>query len=123
MKEELQEAKEKDLQELTQYGLSDKEMNKILKKHEKDLEALEAQQAEDRATQEANFKVKYEYNISQDESAFRMYSKIVHCAVTLDMSFAQCWNREYRTVNKTTLLNSACIVPSHTNVNKQLAVK
>ena len=44
-------------------------------------------------------------------------SKMVRCAVTLNMSFAQCWNCEYRTVNKTTLLNSACIVPSRTNVN------
>ena len=45
-------------------------------------------------------------------------SKMVGCAVNVDTSFAQCWNREYRTVNKTTLLNSACIVPSRTNVNK-----
>ena len=51
------------------------------------------------------------------------HSKMVHCAVTLDTSFAQCWNREYRTVNKTTLLNSAYIVPARTHVNKQLEVK
>ena len=52
-----------------------------------------------------------------------LYSKMVGCAVNVDTSFAQCWNREYRTVNKTMLLNSACIVPSHTNVNKQLGVE
>ena len=44
-------------------------------------------------------------------------------AVTMDMSFAHLWNCEYRMVNKITLLNSACIVPSHTNVKKQLVVK
>ena len=49
------------------------------------------------------------YNIS--------HSKMVGCAVIVDTSFAQCWNREYRTVNKTMLFNSACIIPSHTNVN------
>ena len=53
----------------------------------------------------------------------KQHSKMVGCAVNVDMSFAQCWNREYRTVNKTTLLNSVCIVPSHTNVNKQLPVE
>ena len=51
------------------------------------------------------------------------YSKMVRCAVTLNMSFAQCWNHRNRMVNKTTLLNSACIVPLRTNVSKQLAVK
>ena len=50
-------------------------------------------------------------------------SKMVRCAVTLDTSFAQRQNREYKTVNKTMLLNSACIVPWHTNMNKQLKVK
>ena len=45
------------------------------------------------------------------------YSKMVRCAVTLDTSFAQCWNRKYRMVNKTTLLNSVCIIPLRTNVN------
>ena len=33
-------------------------------------------------------------------SVLFLYSKMVGCAVTLDMSFAQCLNREYRTVNK-----------------------
>ena len=50
-------------------------------------------------------------------------SKMVGCAVTLDTSFAQFRNREYRTVNKVTLLNSTYIIPSCTNVNKQLTVK
>ena len=48
---------------------------------------------------------------------------MVGCAVTLDTSFAQFRNRENRTVNKVTLLNSTYIIPSHTNVNKQLTVK
>ena len=52
-----------------------------------------------------------------------VYSKMVGCTVNVDKSFAQCWNREYRMVNKTTLLDSACIIPSRTNVNKQLTVK
>ena len=47
------------------------------------------------------------------------YSKMVRCAVTLDTSFVQCLNREHRMVDKTTLLNSACIVPWRTNVNKK----
>ena len=51
------------------------------------------------------------------------YSKMVRCAVTLDTSFAQCLNREYRTVNKVMLLNSMYIIPSRINVNKRLAVK
>ena len=51
------------------------------------------------------------------------YSEMVGCAVTLDTSFAQFRNREYRTVNEVTLLNSTYIIPSHTNVNQQLAVK
>ena len=46
-----------------------------------------------------------------------IYSKMVHCEVTLETSFVQCWNREYRMVNKTMLLNSACIIPLRTNVN------
>ena len=50
-------------------------------------------------------------------------SKMVGCAVTLDTSFAQFKNREYRTVNKVTLLNSTYIIPLRTNVNKQLTVK
>ena len=54
---------------------------------------------------------------------FIIDSKIVRCAVTLDTSFAQCRNREYRMVNKIMLLNSACIVPLCKNVNKQLMVK
>ena len=54
---------------------------------------------------------------------FTCNSKMVLCAVTLDMSFVQCLNRKYRKVNKTMLLNSACIVPLCTNVNKWLAVK
>ena len=29
-----------------------------------------------------------------------LHSKMVHCAVSLNTSFAQCLNREYRTVNK-----------------------
>ena len=45
---------------------------------------------------------------------------MVGCAVTLDTSFAQFRNREYRTVNKVTLLNSIYIIPSRTNVNKRL---
>ena len=49
--------------------------------------------------------------------------KMVRCAVNMDTSFAQCWNREYRTVNKVMLLNSTYIIPSRTNVNKRLAVK
>ena len=57
------------------------------------------------------------------KSNLNKYSKMVRCAVTLDTSFGQCWNREYRTVNKITLLNCACIVPSRTNVNKWLEVK
>ena len=48
---------------------------------------------------------------------------MVRCAVTLDTSFVQCLNREYRTVNKITLLNAVHMVPSLTNVNKQLVVK
>ena len=55
--------------------------------------------------------------------AFIHNSKMVGCAVTLDMSFAQFRNRVYRTANKVTPLNSTYIVPSRTNVNKQLAVK
>ena len=50
-------------------------------------------------------------------------SKMVGCAVNVDTSFAQFRNREYRTVNKVTLLNSTYIIPSRTNVNKQLTVK
>ena len=52
-----------------------------------------------------------------------LHSKMVGCAVNVDRSFVQCWNREYRTANKTTLLNSTYIIPSHINVNKQLAVE
>ena len=51
-----------------------------------------------------------------------MHSKMVGCAATLDTSFAQFRNREYRMVNKVMLLNSTYIIPSHTNVNKQLTV-
>ena len=50
-------------------------------------------------------------------------SKMVGCAVTSDTSFAQFRNREYKTVNKVTLLNSTYINPLRTNVNKRLAVK
>ena len=50
-------------------------------------------------------------------------SKMVGCAVTLDTSFAQFRNREYRTVNIATRLNSTYIIPSRTNVNKRLTVK
>ena len=48
---------------------------------------------------------------------------MVGCAVNVDTSFAQFRNREYRTVNKVTLLNSTYIIPSRTNVNKRLMVK
>ena len=56
-------------------------------------------------------------------SAYIINSKMVGCAVTLDTSFAQFRNREYRMINKVTLLNSMYIIPSRTNVNKRLAVK
>ena len=48
---------------------------------------------------------------------------MVGCAVNVDTSVAQFRNREYRTVNLVTLLNSIYIIPSRTNVNKQLTVK
>ena len=48
---------------------------------------------------------------------------MVRCAVTLDTSFAQCWNGEYRTVNKTTLLNSACIIPLRKNNSSKIKGK
>ena len=56
------------------------------------------------------------------ETFINPYSKMVSCTVNVDMSFAQFKNREYRTVNKVTLLNSTHIIPSRTNVNKRLAV-
>ena len=43
--------------------------------------------------------------------------------VILSPSFGQFLNHEYRTVNKTMLLNSMYIIPSRKNVNKNLAVK
>ena len=54
---------------------------------------------------------------------YNKYSKMVGCAETLDTSFAQFRNHEYRTVHKVTLLNSTYMIPSRTNVNKRLAVK
>ena len=47
------------------------------------------------------------------------YSKMVHCAVTLDKSFAQCLNREYRTVNKIMLLNYKCLIYDVNNVGME----
>ena len=41
--------------------------------------------------------VKY---IKSQRAFFIVYSKMVGCAVNVDTSFAQCLNREYRTVNK-----------------------
>ena len=54
---------------------------------------------------------------------YTRHSKMVDCAVTLDTSFAQFRNHEYRTVNKAMLLNSTYIIASRTNVNKRLTVK
>ena len=61
--------------------------------------------------------------IGSNSEGFIIDSKMVDCTMNIDTSFVQCWNCEYRMVNKTTLLNSACIVLLHTNVNKQLAVE
>ena len=55
--------------------------------------------------------------------SIKYYSKMVGCAVNVDTSFAQFRNREYRTVNKVTLLNSMYIISSRINVNKRLVVK
>ena len=41
-----------------------------------------------------------EITYSRDEDDYMGNSKMVRCAVTLDTSFAQCLNGEYRTVNK-----------------------
>ena len=52
---------------------------------------------------------------------------MVGCAVTLDTSFAQFRNREYRTVNKVTLLNSTynaftykCKQTTHGKIKRKL---
>ena len=59
---------------------------------------------------------------NQKYSVYMSDSKMVGCEGTIDMSFVQFLNCDYRTVNKVKLLNSTYIIPSRTNVNKQLAV-
>ena len=45
-------------------------------------------------------KVKQLMNSNMTLTVLNLHSKMVRCAVTLDTSFAQCLNGEYRTVNK-----------------------
>ena len=61
--------------------------------------------------QEEHFKQWAYQKQSYNQTVVTQRSKMVGCPVTMDTSFVQFLNREYRMVYKVTLLNSMCVVP------------